>query len=206
MKRKYRALHPFDETPLNMVVRALVAFPLKPACVWDIGFGTAKILIEAKLRYKDVKLIGFEKNPEYESIARFNMATHGLQPEDIDLLIRDVAMDSLDDVERPDAIYLSCAAGAEIDLIPKLWDYLKPGGVIICAVPVADGDHSRRGQERVKNALANFGGVTQQIRNYHNVHQGVEKGFRTWVTENSLLWEGRKPQEGQALQLQNSPV
>lgn len=132
MKRIYQALTPFDVTDTSMVIKSFFLFPEKPGVIWDVGCGPGKVLIESKLRYKDVTLIGIERNVDYPPLMRANMARHGLQADDIQIVERDAVFDEFEDLPRPDAIYMSCAGQAEENIIPKFWEYLKPGGVICC--------------------------------------------------------------------------
>lgn len=198
MKRKYDALNRLEETPTAMVVRAFLAFPLKPVCVWDVGCGTGKVLIESSLRYpKETKLIGLEINPDYPVIMERNMERHGVDKSRIDIQMRNACHDDLSDLDRPDAIYLSCAGSAEIDIIPKLWDLLLPGGVIVCNV----GQQGKNPDipewiNRVQNAHKRFGGKLDDYTIYHDLgdsqlHRATAR--RRWVVEDCLHWEGRKP-------------
>jgi precorrin-6B methylase 2 len=204
MKRKYRALNPLEETPTQMVVRAFLAFPLNPTCLWDVGSGTGKVLIESALRYRTTKLIGFEKNEGYLPIALENMERHSIPEGRIENHLIDLVHADMSDFQRPDAIYLSCAGSAEEDIIPKLWDLLLPGGVIACNV----GQQGKNPQipewtRRIMNAHRRFGGKLEDYTHWYDLsHQSRYHNplGKAWAVEDALHWEGRKPSEEAAPQ------
>ena len=192
MKRKYQYLDSLDETHVSMIIRAFLAFPAKPGVIWDVGSAAGKVLIESKLRYKDVKLVAIESNPEYEALMRANQKTHGVAEDAIDFVLRDAVDGDLSDLPKPDAIYFSFAGAAKEDILPKLFGLLNPGGVIVCNVSqYADYDHEKikRSVERLKAAQAAFGGVLEDYL-YYSSRGGNKKRF--W-SHDVLHWTGGKP-------------
>jgi precorrin-6B methylase 2 len=191
-KRIYKSLETVDETPTSMVIRAFLAFPQKPTCIWDVGCGTGKVLIESKLRYRDVKLIGIEVNPDYPAVARENMERHGVNPADIDIHLRDACYDDLSDLQRPDAIYLSCAGRAEVNLIPILWEHLLPGGAIVCNVSQY-GKHPDipNWVARLRGAQEAYGGKLEDYTHWYDLSKNGRKD--KWAVEDAIHWEGQKP-------------
>lgn len=193
MKRKYISLTKVDVTPLPMISRAFLGFPHQPKCIWDIGCGAGAFLIEAKLRYQDVKLIGIEKNLDYEAVQQENLKLHGIDKDAIDFQFRDAVYDSIDDLEQPDAIFLSCAGRAEEDLIPVLWEELKPGGVIVANVRQYGGNPNiPKWVARIQAAQAAYGGKLEDYTNWFDISNDQKSSF---AVEHVLHWEGRKPAE-----------
>jgi precorrin-6B methylase 2 len=199
MKRKYRSLNPLEETSTAMVVRAFLAFPLAPQCLWDVGSGTGKVLIESALRYRNTKLIGFEKNPDYLPISQENMERHGIEEGRIEVHLLDMCHDDVSSFQRPDAIYLSCAGSAEEDIIPKLWDILLPGGVIVCNVGQQGKNPAiPEWTRRVQGAHKRFGGKLEDYTQWYDItHVSRYRNplGKAWAVEDALHWEGRKPVE-----------
>lgn len=192
MKRKYKYLNTIEETHTSMIIRAFLAFPLQPEVIWDVGSGGGKVLIESKLRYKNVKLIGIETNPGYEAVMQENMAAHGVASDAIDFVMRDALNDDLSDLPAPDAIYLSFAGSAVEDIIPKLWGLLKPGGSIVCNVSQYGGNDPekiQRGVSRLRGAHAAFGG---QLDEYvYCMWRSLDK--KRALMNDVLHWTGKKP-------------
>jgi precorrin-6B methylase 2 len=182
MKRKYQYLDTFEETHTSMITRAFLAFAQAPGVIWDVGSSGGKVLIESKLRYGDVKLVGIEIKPEYEAIMHANMETHGVSKDAIDFVLRD-ATEDLSDLPKPDAIYLSIAGVTKEDIIPRLWALLNPGGVIVCNV-------SKKGAvERLEAAQQAFGGTFDEYLYYGAFSQFHNAHFVNEV----LHWTGKKP-------------
>lgn len=192
MKRKYQYLDSLDETHVSMIIRAFLAFPARPSVIWDVGSAGGKVLIESKLRYKDVRLVAIESNPEYEALMRLNQKTHGVTEDAIDFVLRDAVEEDLSDLPKPDAIYFSFAGAAKEDILAKLFGLLNPGGVIVCNVSqYADYDHEKikRSVERLKKAHAAFGGVLEDYL-YYSSRGGGKKRF---FSHDVLHWTGVKP-------------
>jgi precorrin-6B methylase 2 len=187
MKRIYQAHSPFDITHDVMMSKAFLSFPLNPKVIWDVGVGPGKFLIESKFRYKDVTLIGIENNARYPELMRANMERHGLQPDDIQIVERDACYDEFEDLPRPDAIYMSCAGQAEVDILPKFWEYLAPGGMIVCAM-------SPRPEWtcRIDNAVKQFGGVVSDLTCFYDKNQIWQPAY---IKAELVHWHGTKPAE-----------
>jgi precorrin-6Y C5,15-methyltransferase (decarboxylating) CbiT subunit len=189
MKRVYRTLQRQDETPTEMVIRAFLGFPLQPKVLWDIGCGSGKVLIESKLRYRNVTLIGIESNPDYVELMQDNMKRHGVEKDAVTLHLRDVLDMDLSTLPRPDAIYLGCAGLTKEDVIPKLWPHLNVGGVIVTNVGMQHPDEEEIPERvvRLHNAHQRIGGKLEEY------HYWQERGVKKKpVLKHALHWEARK--------------
>lgn len=187
MKRTFQALSPFDVTHDVLMTKAFLLFPSQPQVIWDVGSGPGKFLIESKFRYKDVTLIGIEKNEQYLPLMRANMATWGVSEDDIQLYHRDAVYDEFEDLPAPDVIYMSCAGNAELDILPKFWEYLKPGGMIVSAM-------SKRPEwtSRLDNMMALHGGTFSDV---HCVYDKDEYFQPAYITSDLIHWVAQKPAE-----------
>lgn len=161
MLREYTFHDPYEISPNSLLIRAFLNFPNNASCVWDIGTGCGKVLIESYFRYPGAKLIGFDPDERAHVHFEANMNRHGLQRGDIQLvpyLAQDADLESL---ERPDAIYMGCPGDTSAETLQRLWDALKPGGVITGSVghrKGVDNPEYRAKMDRLYDWAAQYGG------------------------------------------------
>lgn len=86
--------------------------------LWDIGFCTGSISIEAKLKNPDVEIIAFEKRPECEAILEGNQKRFGVPG--IHAVIGDFFEQELDQFPKPDAIFIGGHGGRLEELFQKI--------------------------------------------------------------------------------------
>lgn len=97
--------------------------------LWDIGFCTGSVSIEAKLQFPDLKVIAFEKRKESETLMEKNIRKFGTPG--IDYIIGDFMDCDLSQYPSPDAVFIGGHGGNLEEVIDKIFKYLNPGGVIV---------------------------------------------------------------------------
>ncbi|MDA7716940.1 precorrin-6y C5,15-methyltransferase (decarboxylating) subunit CbiE [bacterium] len=101
--------------------------------LWDIGFCTGSISIEAKLKNPDITVVAFEKRPECEAIMIENqkrLGTPGIQVVMGDFLEQDLSL-----LPKPDAIFIGGHGGKLEQLFLKITPFLhQKTSIVINAV------------------------------------------------------------------------
>lgn len=121
-----------DKMITKMPVRLLSISMLDLAgrhSLWDIGFCTGSISIEAKLRYPALKVTSFEIRPESESLMHQNCRKFGIP--DINIVMGDFLKVDLSDLPRPDAIFIGGHGGKLKEIIERILPIMQPDGVIV---------------------------------------------------------------------------
>ncbi len=101
--------------------------------LWDIGFCTGSISIEAKIQFPHLHIEAFEIRPACEAIMLENMQRHGTPGINIhmgDFLTTD-CNDFVSPATVPDAVFIGGHGGHLKDIMEKVFNYLTPGGVIV---------------------------------------------------------------------------
>ena len=97
--------------------------------LWDIGFCTGSVSIEAKLNFPRLIVISFEKREESREILEKNVRKFGVPG--INGIIGDFLELELENLPRPDAVFLGGHGGKLPEMIKKIKENLNPGGVIV---------------------------------------------------------------------------
>lgn len=107
--------------------------------LWDIGFCTGSVSIEARLLFPHLHIEAFEIRPECEAIIHENMRRHGAPG--IGVHIGDFCSANCDSVatdgRRPDAVFIGGHGGRLKEIIEKVLRYLAPEGIIVMNSVVA---------------------------------------------------------------------
>jgi len=101
--------------------------------MWDIGFCTGSISIEARQLFPHLHIEAFEIRPECEDIIHENMRRHGTPGINIhmgDFLTTDCE-EFVTPATTPDAVFIGGHGGHLKDIIQKVLQYLSPDGVIV---------------------------------------------------------------------------
>ena len=103
--------------------------------LWDIGFCTGSVSIEARLLFPHLRIEAFEIRPECEAIIHDNMRRHGAPGIGVhmgDFLSAAVCCDSIaTDSGAPDAVFIGGHGGRLKDVMAKVLQYLTPDGVMV---------------------------------------------------------------------------
>ena len=100
--------------------------------LWDIGFCTGSVSIEARLLFPHLQIHAFEIRPECEAIIHENARRHGAPG--IGVHIGDFCSVNCDTVavpSPPDAVFIGGHGGRLKDIMAKVLRYLAPGGIIV---------------------------------------------------------------------------
>lgn len=97
--------------------------------MWDIGFCTGSLSLEAKLRFPHLILHAFEIRSECQQILQKNQRKLGVPG--IISTIGDIFEQDLSMAAPPDAIFIGGHGGRLQELLQRVNDYLLPGGSIV---------------------------------------------------------------------------
>ena len=117
--------------PIRLLTLQALDLPKKHV-LWDIGFCTGSISIEARLQFPHLHIEAFEIRPECEAIIHENARRFGAPGINIhmgDFLQAAVPVDS--STGNPDAVFIGGHGGRLKDIIAKVLTVLAPGGCIV---------------------------------------------------------------------------
>lgn len=114
--------------PIRMADLSMLDLANKTS-LWDIGFCTGSVSIEAKLHFPHLKVTSFEVRPEGEELMALNARRFGTPG--ITTVIGDFMEQSLDEYPAPDAVFIGGHGGQLVPMIALVKSYLKPGGEIL---------------------------------------------------------------------------
>ena len=97
--------------------------------LWDIGFCTGSVSIEARLQFPHLHVVAFEIRPECEAIISENARRFGVPG--IDIHIGDFLETDITAIPRPDAVFVGGHGGHLKDIMAKVMTVLAPDGVIV---------------------------------------------------------------------------
>ena len=114
--------------PIRLLTLQSLELP-RAKVFWDIGACTGSVSIEARLLFTHLRIVAFEVRPECEAIIHENCRRHGASG--IDVHIGDFFMTDINDLPRPDAVFIGGHGGRLKDIMTKVLTVLSPGGIII---------------------------------------------------------------------------
>jgi precorrin-6Y C5,15-methyltransferase (decarboxylating) len=97
--------------------------------LWDVGYCTGSVSIEAKQAYPKLKVISFEKRTESDAIIRNNMKTFHVPG--IEIVNGDFFEQEIEALPAPDRIFIGGHGGKLHEMMQKLHVLLKPNGCIV---------------------------------------------------------------------------
>jgi len=97
--------------------------------LWDIGFCTGSVSVEAKMQAPHLQITAFEVRPESEALIQLN--TRKLGTPGINAVIGDFLTKDLSEYPAPDAVFIGGHGGKLQEMITKIDSVLLPGGVIV---------------------------------------------------------------------------
>ena len=114
--------------PIRLLTLAMLDLHQRKT-MWDIGFCTGSVSIEAKLRFPKLDIIAFERRIESRELLAKNcrkFGTPGIQG-----VIADFFECDLSNFRRPDAVFIGGHGGRLVEMIKSVATVLNPGGVIV---------------------------------------------------------------------------
>jgi precorrin-6Y C5,15-methyltransferase (decarboxylating) len=117
-------------TKMPIRLLTLQAFDLPHRHVlWDIGFCTGSISIEARLQFPHLQIEAFEIRPECEAIIHENARRFGAPG--INVHIGDFCSVCCDAIAAPDAVFIGGHGGHLKEIMAKVLTFLAPDGIIV---------------------------------------------------------------------------
>ena len=135
------------KTPYRLMALSMLEPGLR-SHMWDVGFCTGSVSIEARLRFPRLGVTAFEKRPECEGIMERNCRRFGVPG--IDCVMGDFMEADLSEICRPDAVFLGGYGGRLDDVLGRIAGALRPGGAVVFNSVSRE---SREGFERAAAAL-----------------------------------------------------
>ena len=133
MDREFALLDGREKMITKMPIRLLTLQALeltKRHVLWDIGFCTGSISIEARLQFPHLRIEAFEIRPECEAIIKENARRHGAPG--INIHIGDfLACQDIATCARPDAVFIGGHGGHLKEIMEKVLLCLAPDGCIV---------------------------------------------------------------------------
>ena len=144
--------------------------------LWDIGFCTGSISIEAKLQFPHLHVTAFEIREEGKQLMEMN--SHRFKAPGITSIIADFINVSVEDCTPPDAVFIGGHGGRLQEMMAKAAHALLPGGVMVynCVDPKSITDERIRtdSQQVFEMAVRELGLALEEpmrvaINDYHPI-------------------------------------
>ena len=97
--------------------------------MWDVGFCTGSVSIEAKLQFPHLKITAFEVREEGRELMEINSRKFGAPG--IETVIGDFLQVDISDYPKPDAVFIGGHGGKLPEMMEKIYQELTEGGVIV---------------------------------------------------------------------------
>lgn len=97
--------------------------------MWDVGFCTGSVSIEARLQFPHLQVVAFEIREEGERLMRENSRKFGVPG--INAITGDFLEADISALPEPDAVFIGGHGGRLKEIIGKLNTVLQPGGCIV---------------------------------------------------------------------------
>ena len=114
--------------PIRLLTLQALDLPRRHV-LWDIGFCTGSVSIEARLQFPHLQIEAFEIRPECEAIIHENARRFGASG--INVHIGDFRSVCCDAIAAPDAVFIGGHGGHLKEIIAKVLQHLAPDGVIV---------------------------------------------------------------------------
>jgi precorrin-6Y C5,15-methyltransferase (decarboxylating) len=114
--------------PIRLLTLQTLDLPRRHV-LWDIGFCTGSVSIEARLQFPHLHVCSFEIRPECEAIIAENARRHGAPG--IDVHIGDFLTTDVSGLPRPDAVFIGGHGGRLKEIMAKVLTVLTDDGIIV---------------------------------------------------------------------------
>lgn len=114
--------------PVRLLSLSLLGLPQKHS-LWDIGFCTGSVSIEAKMQFPHLRVTAFEVREEGRRLMECNSRRFGTPG--ILSLTGDFLAADLSALPRPDAVFIGGHGGKLIEIICRVQTVLEPGGTLV---------------------------------------------------------------------------
>jgi len=117
--------------PIRLLTLQALDLPRRHV-LWDIGFCTGSVSIEARLQFPHLHIEAFEIRPECEAIIHENARRFGAPGINIHMGdFRSVCCDDIAANGTPDAVFIGGHGGHLKEIMAKVLTVLAPGGIIV---------------------------------------------------------------------------
>ena len=114
--------------PIRLLTLQALDLPRRHV-LWDIGFCTGSVSIEARLQFPHLHIEAFEIRPECEAIIHENARRFGAPG--ISIHIGDFLKESIEELPHPDAVFIGGHGGHLKDILDRVLTVLSDDGVIV---------------------------------------------------------------------------
>ena len=97
--------------------------------LWDSGFCTGAVSVEAKLQFPHIRVTAFEQREECEALIAENARRFGVPG--IEVMMGDFLAAELENLEMPDAVFIGGHGGRLSEMMEVLAAEMKSGGVVV---------------------------------------------------------------------------
>lgn len=122
--------------------------------MWDIGFCTGSVSIEAKLNFPTLDIVSFERRKESRTLLEENCRRFGVPG--IEGVIADFMDCDLSHYPTPDAVFIGGHGGRLVDMVNRVYSVLNENGVIVF------NSVSEESCKAFKDAVSKCGGKIEQ--------------------------------------------
>lgn len=117
-------------TKMPIRLLSLAALDLRShQTLWDVGFCTGSVSIEAKLQFPHLEIVSFEQREAGRALMETNTRRFGTPG--ITAVIGDFMEMDLTGYPRPDAVFIGGHGGQLVSMIQRIDSYLTEGGVVV---------------------------------------------------------------------------
>ena len=117
-------------TKMPIRLLSLAALDLRShQTLWDVGFCTGSVSIEAKLQFPHLEIVSFEQREAGRALMETNTRRFGTPG--IIAVIGDFMEMDLAEYPRPDAVFIGGHGGQLVSMIQRIDSYLTEGGVVV---------------------------------------------------------------------------
>ena len=155
--------------------------PLPGETLWDVGAGCGSVAIEWLRADDNLSAVAIERDPARVAMIARNAAALGVPGLRI---VNGVAPQALSGLPAPDAIFVGGGIG-EPDLLPALWQALRPGGRLVANVISVEGERA------VLDAQARHGGSLTRLAVSRAEPLGSRNAWRPLIAVTQ--WAAVKP-------------
>lgn len=97
--------------------------------MWDVGFCTGSVSIEAKLQFPELDIVAFERREESRKLIEENCRRFGTPG--IEGVIADFMECDLSQYPAPDAVFIGGHGGRLDEMVERISKFLRPGGCMV---------------------------------------------------------------------------
>ncbi len=145
------------KAPIRLLTLQVLDLPQK-SVLWDIGFCTGSVSIEARLQFPHLHVEAFEIRPECEALIQENSRRFGVPG--INWHIGDFLQADIENLPRPDAVFIGGHGGHLKQIIEKVLTVLTDDGVIVMNSVTAPAVHTD--SQMLFNEACDELGLTQE--------------------------------------------